>query len=119
MKLNSYNTSLLLVAILLATARPVVAGGGWLALPNAARTADSGPTEEREGGESERESGAEKSSEGRKTRRIVAMVHWHSSAARLESGAAERVGLPGSSRLPFATASEHLLRWGLGTPLRI
>jgi hypothetical protein len=120
MATKSYYTLLLLAAILLATIRPVLASHGWLGLPAVPRGATS-ETEEREGGESERSTEAENAWEGRKVRRGVSLLNSHHASVSLLVDR-RTVGhhlLSGSHDFLPVTTSEHCLRFGLGTPIRI
>jgi hypothetical protein len=116
MKTNVYGTSLLLLAIMLATTRPAFTSSAQGGMP-ASRGTNS-PAEERDGSESERESEAEKGAEGRKTRRLMTLVRLDLIASRLSHGAPVTSAGISTAEISLAS-SEHLLRWGIGAPLRI
>ena len=117
---NPGNSLLLLVAVLLATIRPVLAGNG-LGLPVTPRGIPSSESsEEREGGESEQKGGCENVVEGRKVRRTVALQALNRVlliGKHLLSDRGQRCGV--STAWCFSATSEHLHRWGVGAPLRI
>jgi hypothetical protein len=114
------NTVLLLVALQLAMLRPVIASNGWLGLPALPRgTTSESSGEEREGGESERESETANGAEGRNVRRAANLLGLAHVPLRVNHEAIEPHPLTRALPNSPATGSEHENRFGLGTPIRI
>jgi hypothetical protein len=115
MPLKLWNPLLLVLAVVLATVRPVLASNGWLGVLVNARASNTESSED----ESERETEDSNSGhESRKTRRDSASyraeISSRSIKVHLRESRPEQFGSSG-----LIPATEHAYRYGLGTPLRI